>query len=76
MNTHFQKRMIEPSVNDQLRHHQFIKGLDKLDRDSLLELTKDLARLALLMQPAAMRWAATEAAKNLSSCHGTSNLSE
>ena len=48
-------RTIEPSVNDQLRYAQMMKGIDKLDRDELLEVTKELARLALLLQPAAMR---------------------
>ena len=69
-------RTIEPSVNDQLRYAQMMKGIDKLDRDELLEVTKELARLALLLQPAAMRWAAYEAAKNLSSCNGSSNRIE
>ena len=58
-------RKIEPSLNDQLRHEQLIRQLDKLDRDALIEVAKDLARLALLMQPAAIRWAASEAATNL-----------
>jgi hypothetical protein len=63
---------IEPSVNDQLRHARLVKELDTLDRDSLLAVSKELARLALLMQPAAMRWAATEAAKNLVGSYGSS----
>jgi hypothetical protein len=63
---------IEPSVNDQLRHARLVKELDTLDRDSLLAVSKELARLALLMQPAAMRWAATEAAKNLVGTYGSS----
>ena len=64
-------RKIEPSVNDQLRYGQFVKQLDKLDREQLLSISKDLAQLALLLQPAAIRWAAYEAAKNLTSCYGT-----
>ncbi len=64
-------RTIEPSVNDQLRYGQFVKQLDDLDRDQLLSISKDLAKLALLLQPAAIRWAAYEAAKNLTSCYGT-----
>lgn len=56
---------IEPSVNDQLRYASFVKGIEKLDHDSLKEVTKELARLALVMQPAAIRWAAHEAASNL-----------
>ena len=69
-------RTIEPSVNDQLRYAQMMKGIDKLERDELLEVTKELARLALLLQPAAMRWAAYEAAKNLTSSYGSSQGTE
>ncbi len=58
-------RKIEPSVNDHLKFSQFVKQIEKLDRDSLMEITVELARLALVMQPAAIRWAANEAAENL-----------
>ena len=58
-------RKIEPSVNDQIRYAQFVKGLDRLNPDELKEVAVELARLALLMQPAAIRWAAHEAASNL-----------
>ena len=64
-------KTIEPSVNDQLRYGQFVKRLENLDREQLLSISKDLAKLALLLQPAAIRWAAYEAAKNLTSCYGT-----
>lgn len=64
-------KKIETSVNDQLRFAQVVKELEKLDHDKLLEASKDLARLAFLMQPAAMRWAAFEAAQNLGNCYGT-----
>ena len=57
--------MIEPSVNDYLKFNTFVKKLENLDRDALYEVSVELAKLALLSQPAAMRWAATEAAKNL-----------
>lgn len=69
-------KTIEPSVNDQLRYGQFVKQLDNLDREQLLSVSQELARLALLHQPAAMRWAAYEAAKNLTSCYGTSDRIE
>ena len=58
-------KRIEPSLNDQLRHERLVRDLDKLDREELLEVSRDLARLALLMQPAAIRWATGEAASNL-----------
>ena len=56
---------IEPSLNDQLRYTQFVRGIEKLDHKELKEVTLQLAKLALLSQPAAMRWAAKEAASNL-----------
>jgi hypothetical protein len=58
-------RKIEPSLNDQLRYTKFVRGIEKLDHKELKEVALELARLALLMQPAAMRWAANEAADNL-----------
>ena len=64
-------RKIEPSVNDQLKFAQFVKGLDQLNRDELHKVSIELARLALLMQPAAIRWATHEAAANLGGFHGT-----
>ena len=51
-------RKIEPSVNDQLKFAKFVKEIERLDRDRLHEVTIELARLALLMQPAAIRWGA------------------
>tara|TARA_B100001564_G_C20501529_1_gene606439 strand:+ start:642 stop:851 length:210 start_codon:yes stop_codon:yes gene_type:complete len=68
-------RKIEPSVNDQLKFAKFVKEIDKLDAESLKEVTVELARLALLMQPAAIRWAAHEAAANLGGMHGSSGHS-
>ena len=68
-------RKIEPSVNDQLKFARFVKEIDKLDAESLKEVTVELARLALLMQPAAIRWAAHEAAANLGGMYGSSGHS-
>jgi len=58
--------MIEASVNDQLRFANLVKGMERMDRDELLAIATDLARLAFVLQPAGMRWAAKEAAQNLS----------
>jgi len=58
-------RKIEPSLNDQLKYTRFVRGIEKLDYKELKEVTLELARLALLTQPAALRWAANEAAENL-----------
>jgi len=62
---------IESSVNDQLRFANLVRGLDKLDHEALLKITIELARLAFVTQPAAMRWAAMEAAKNLGNSYGS-----
>tara|TARA_B100001059_G_scaffold235537_1_gene281519 strand:+ start:668 stop:868 length:201 start_codon:yes stop_codon:yes gene_type:complete len=64
-------RKIEPSLNDQLRYTQFVRGIEKLDQAELKEVTLELAKLALLMQPAALRWAASEAATNLGGLYGS-----
>ena len=45
-------RTIEPSVNDQLRYAQMMKGIDKLDRDELLEVNSALAELRVLAEMA------------------------
>lgn len=58
-------KKIEPSLNDELRYERLIRDIQKLDRDQILEVVKDLARLALIMQPAAIRWATGEAVSNL-----------
>jgi hypothetical protein len=58
-------KKIEASVNDQIKFAKFVKELDKLDREDMHEIAVDLARLALVMQPAALRWAANEAGHNL-----------
>jgi len=58
-------KKIETSLNDELRYERLIRDVQKLDRDQILEVVKDLARLALIMQPAAIRWATGEAASNL-----------
>lgn len=62
---------IEPSVNDQLRFANLAQAMKKMDQESLLKLATELARLAFVTQPAAMRWAAMEAAKNLGERYGS-----
>lgn len=58
--------MIEASVNDQLRFANLVKGMEKMSHEQLLKVAIDVARLAFVVQPAGMRWAAMEAAQNLS----------
>ena len=57
--------MLEPSVGEHLRLAEFLKGIDELTLEELREVTALLAKQALLMQPAAIRWLAKEAARNL-----------
>jgi len=68
-------RRIEASVNDHLKFSKFVKEIEKLDRESLKDITVELARLALVMQPAAIRWAANEAAENLGGFYGSTGHS-
>jgi len=56
---------IEPSVNDHVKYAHVSRSIETMDHGELKELAQDLAKLALLMQPAAIRWAANEAAHNL-----------
>ena len=67
---------LEPSVGDQLRYAQFIKGIERLNHDELKEVVTELARLALVLQPAAIRWAAYEAAQNLGGMDATTGWFE
>ena len=63
-------RKIEASVNDHLQYAKLVKEFDKLDKEELKEVAIELAKLALVMQPAAIRWAAHEAATNLGGIDG------
>ena len=66
-------KQIEPSVNDQLKFARLVKDLDKMDLYQMKKVTIELARLALIMQPAAIRWAAHEAATNMTETYGVSD---
>ena len=63
-------KQIEPSVNDQLKFARLVKELDKMDLAQMKKVTIELARLALIMQPAAIRWATYEAATNMTETYG------
>ena len=69
-------RKIEASVNDHLQYAKLVKEFDKLDKQELKEIAIELARLALVMQPAAIRWAAHEAATNLGGIDGATTWTE
>lgn len=69
-------RKIEASVNDHLQYAKLVKEFDKLDKQELKEIAIELAKLALVMQPAAIRWAAHEAATNLGGIDGATTWAE
>lgn len=69
-------RKIEASVNDHLQYAKLVKEFDKLDKEELKEVAIELAKLALVMQPAAIRWAAHEAATNLGGIDGATTWIE
>ncbi len=69
-------RKIEASVNDHLQYAKLVKEFDKLDKEELKEVAIELAKLALVMQPAAIRWAAHEAATNLGGIDGATTWTE
>lgn len=65
------ENLFEPTIGEQLRFEEFKRGLEKLDDvDELKEVAVLLARQALVIQPASIRYLAKEAARNLSSSSG------
>lgn len=57
--------LIEPTVGEHLRLAEFLRKIEKLDRNELLEITKLLAKQALVSHPSVIRYLAHEAARNL-----------
>lgn len=57
---------LEPTVGEQLRLGEFLKTLERAGEPELRELCRAMARQVLLVYPAAMRYLAREAARNLS----------
>ena len=59
---------LEPTIGEQFRFEEFKRGLEKLDDvKELREIASLLAKQALVIQPASIRYLAKEAARNLSS---------
>lgn len=57
---------LEPTIGEQLRYEDLKRGIDRLDDlGELRELAKLLAKQAMLIQPASIRYLAKEAARNL-----------
>ena len=62
---------LEPTIGEQFRYEEFKRGLEKMDDvRELREIATLLAKQALLLQPASIRYLAKEAAQNLTSSSG------
>jgi hypothetical protein len=57
---------IEPSVNELLVYRRTLDDIQRMGVEELRHISRILARQALVVQPAAMRWLARDAAGNLS----------
>lgn len=59
---------LEPTIGEQFRFEEFKRGLEKMDDvKELREIATLLAKQALVIQPASIRYLAKEAARNLAS---------
>lgn len=62
---------LEPTIGEQFRYEEFKRGLEKMnDVKELREIATLLAKQALVIQPASIRYLAKEAARNLNSSSG------
>ena len=62
---------LEPTIGEQFRYEEFKRGLEKLDDvKELREIATLLAKQAMVLQPASIRYLAKEAAQNLTSASG------
>jgi hypothetical protein len=66
----------EPTVGEQLRLAQFTNALDKASESELREISKIMAKQVMVTYPAAMRFLATEAAKNMTGHYWSESRSE
>lgn len=55
---------LEPTVGEQLRLGEFLKGLERANEGELRELCRHMAQQVLVVYPAAIRFLVREAAKN------------
>ena len=69
-------RGFEPTVDEHLRLGRFIAALDRASEAELRQIAKQMAQQVLMTYPAAMRWLAKEAARNLSGAPWKSEASE
>lgn len=66
----------EPTVGEQLRLREAWLAIDRAEPEQLRALCRQLAQQVLVVQPAAMRWLAREAAQNLAGQPWTSEQSD
>lgn len=63
---------LEPTIGEQFRFEEFKRGLEKMDDvKELREIATLLAKQALVIQPASIRYLAKEAARNMTSSSGS-----
>lgn len=67
---------LEPTVGEHLRLAEFINALDRANESELRQIAKLMAQQVLVTYPAAMRFLASEAAKNLSGHYWSKENSE
>lgn len=60
----------EPTIGEQMRLDSFLAGLEKMDREELLQAATMLGQHYFVQHPASVRWLAREAARNLSDSYG------
>lgn len=66
----------EPTVGEHLRLAEFTNALDRANESELRQIAKLMAQQVLVTYPAAMRFLATEAARNLSGHYWSKENSE
>lgn len=57
---------LEPGVGELLALREAWAQLDRMGEQDLREISKQMARLVIVVHPSALRWLAAEAARNLS----------
>jgi len=66
----------EPTVGEHLRLAEFSNALDRANESELRQIAKLMAQQVLVTYPAAMRYLANEAARNLSGQYWSKEHSE
>jgi len=61
-----QENVMESRMDEQFAYERLVRSLDGATRAELVEMCRLLAKQSLVLYPAAMRYMANEAARNLS----------